>query len=171
MPTHGHRAAHTTAGRERLVRLGSRLHRLERSLPSPEPGLSAWESEAWDQLVRTLSSEHERLLEEEIDALCAFVEAPDGGRRPQTPLLDQVFRRVQEHDPRLSGPKGPPALPPVVAEVYLNEPEACFLSQRCRDCKYAVPAVWEQHPDGQAGAFPRWRVYFPRCPLCGGPTG
>ena len=151
-------------------RLRARLRRLEESVPPPDPGVPAWELAAAEELVGTLGAEHGQRLQDEVDALGAWDEAPPDTPRPETPLYDELQRRLRYHDPELEGRKGPLALPPAVAEVYLSEPEARYLYHRCEDCAYAVPAIW-QYPGQHPVDSPRWRVFFPRCPLCGGPTG
>src|SRR5687767_6069612 len=109
----------------------ARLKRLER-LPPAVPHVPAWQQDAWVRLMSTLSAEHARVIEAETDALCAWLDAGGDGHRPPTPLSDEAFRRVDAQDARLTGAKGPLALPPAVADVYLTQ-SGTFLYQRCRD--------------------------------------
>ena len=166
----GRRPADAAAERGSIVRLGARLKRLEASMPPATEPIPEWERQAWEQLMSTMSERHAAIIEDEADALYAWATTPEGSPRPQTPLYDQALRRVLDHDPLLTGPKGPLALPPEVADLYLNEPEARNTTQRCRDCSYAVPAIWE-YPGRHPVASAAWRIFFPRCPLCGGPIG
>ena len=61
----------------------------------------------------------------------------------------------------------PLALPPVVAQVYLDEPGLVAIHD-CEDCGYEVPIGYaEPHPNPPKPVS----RYFDRCPLCGGKTG
>ena len=61
----------------------------------------------------------------------------------------------------------PLALPPVVAQVYLDDPGVVAIHD-CENCGYEVPMGY-----GEPHASPAkpLRIYFDRCPLCGGKTG
>jgi len=73
--------------------------------------------------------------------------------------IQYVERHIQEGLPL--------ALPPVVAQVYLDDP--CLVAiHDCENCGYEVPIGYaEPHTNPPKPV----RIYFDRCPLCGGKTG
>jgi hypothetical protein len=61
----------------------------------------------------------------------------------------------------------PLALPPAVAQVYLDDPGVVAIYD-CEDCGYEVPIGYaEPHTSPPKPV----RRYFDQCPLCGGKTG
>jgi hypothetical protein len=61
----------------------------------------------------------------------------------------------------------PLALPPAVAQVYLDDPGSIAIHD-CEDCGYEVPIGYSESLGSPAKAV---RRYFDRCPLCCGKTG
>ena len=57
----------------------------------------------------------------------------------------------------------PVAMPPNVAEVYLNDPEA-YPADRCEGCDYLLPTRSKIRPDG---SYRRIARYLGTCPVCG----
>jgi hypothetical protein len=164
---------------------------------------AAWARVA-DAIAATMSPEH---LGMAVDVNAAIEAAGDMApwRVPNGPALRLLHAmRSRVHDrigtgPELGGaprwPDSPPALPPVVAEVYMRADSGVQLhaleGRVCADCHYMVPTlsrhelaerdpdgVW-RYMDGQLASADRLVIdrkqhrYFDpidTCPLCGGDT-
>jgi hypothetical protein len=100
------------------------------------------------------------------DILAAELEVPadeNGTRHAPSALLIAFSDVIYEHIKH----GRPLELPDAVATVYLSEPEA-NASHDCEDCGYALPLLRARPFDDPPR---RGKIYFARCPLCGGRVG
>ena len=143
---------------ERIARLEARLA----AVCPPEPRLSEEDLQAlqalqatWDRLAATMAPEHVQWV----------IDDWENGHRPPSRLTQVVEDMI-----RWRPPDHLLTLPPEVAAVYLTDPAAHPVYD-CENCGYRVP----MRPEWWEGGKPMKHfppiVYFPTCPLCGGPTG
>jgi hypothetical protein len=147
-----------------LMRLAGRLERLERvtaaSALLPNGTLRRkWLTpveEAWAVMLESMSEEHAVMVAEAYAQGLHDAKHPDWGSPAGTLLrrcLDALWRRPADWPDSLIRPEVALAMPPVVAEVYFQDPNALPLHE-CEDCGYRLPLR-----------------YFQACPLCGGRVG
>jgi hypothetical protein len=122
---------------------------------------------AWEIMQQTMSEEHARLVVEAYAAGAQYVQSPEyntpGGRLLRR-CLDAMSRLDHRHWPDTDiSDEVILAMPPEVAEVYLNY-DALPLHD-CEDCGLWVPVT-----PGEYRGRPAVR-HFEDCPLCGGRTG
>jgi len=136
--------------RRQLVALRLRLRKLKEEREQAE---RHWER-FWRPLFSTMAQEH-------IVHVCEEIGALDDGERDYF-SFSALTRHVLGMDgaARWSTLQGPLALPPEVAQVYLDDRDA-WAAHDCEDCGYPVPV--------RTGKS--LQRYFERCPLCGGRTG
>lgn len=115
-------------------------------------------------ILQSIAGHLERHREETRERFLAAVSPP------QRPAVAALLRRTDGPGvglrawlETLAGDRAvmPRALPPELIRVYLEEPRALPLHS-CKGCGLAIPVA----PDGTSE-----KVFFPRCPSCGGPTG
>ena len=112
------------------------------------------------KLLATMDQKHARIVVNEVTSL--HEPSIEGGTRfgdLTVAAIQYVEGHIQEGLPL--------ALPPAVAQVYLNDPNSIAIHD-CEDCGYEVPigcALSNTSPPKPV------RSYFERCPLCGGKTG
>jgi hypothetical protein len=188
-----------------------RLGQLERYFVPEERDAAAQRAyaAAWDETVDTIqvtmSPEHRNLILETDNAIeaaghWAAWHVPDGpGRRLWNALRSRILARIgsaPEFDVPPMWPDSPVALPPVVAEVYMQLDVSAglfvFEGQVCANCCYMVPVLSRREPVGRGqDGVPRWLDGEPAptpgvpfiaidgkawrhiqpiepCPLCGG---
>lgn len=193
-----------------MTGIGRRLDQLEEYFvdPTQTPDAiaqrayhQAW-TEAAEAMLLTMSIDHRQLIVDAWDAL-------DTDDRPPDSLSRRLWRAFESRIVGRLGvgpawglsrppnwPDSPPALPPVVAEAYLQDRSDDFSVSEgyvCADCHYMVPVtqrlmfaqrdqdgVW-RWADGERVASPGVPVYLTPtrmwrtlnaiepCPLCGGP--
>jgi hypothetical protein len=124
-----------------------------------------------EQLRATMDPAHARMAG---DWLCANVTGKQIGSHVESPnhicpqcidrfdppvLARAVWFLLVEH--LVSG--APVALPPDVAEIYLNDPDA-FPTTPCEGCGYLLPTQSKLRPDG---TYRHIGWYLGACPVCG----
>jgi hypothetical protein len=144
------------------------------------------EAAAWLELLATMADEHVELLLEawqhdwDDDA---FWHADSPARRLYFVASQRVTAKIGTEDgipPR--EPDRPLALPPEVAEIYLQHPFCGFWGCLCERCGFRSPVIGEWRPADPAepGALSLkggikwfWTVCVETCPLpsCGGVMG
>ena len=122
---------------------------------------------AWAIMQQSMSEEHARLVVEAYAAGAQYVQSPEYNT-PAGRLLRRCLNAISELDRRHwpeteIAPEVLLAMPPEVAEVYLNH-QALPLHD-CEDCGFRVPVT-----PGEYKGRPAQR-HFEACPLCGGRTG
>jgi hypothetical protein len=146
-------------GLSRLVRLEKVAAVARASQPARQQDFS--ESEArfdanWAIMAQTMSEEHIQLVVEAYAAGAQYVTS-DLYRTPGASLLRRCLNALWPPKPdwphSLISPEVALAMPPHVAEVYLQDQHAIPLHE-CEDCGYRVP-----------------HGYFEACPLCNGRVG
>jgi hypothetical protein len=127
-------------------------------LPPTEADLAF--TSALGKLLETMDQKHARIIRDLVTSLRDPNTTP-GGRFSDLTVaaIQRVERHIREGLPL--------ALPPAVAQVYLDEPGLVAIHD-CEDCGYEVPIGY---PEPQASPSKPVRIYFERCPLCGGKTG
>ena len=107
--------------------------------------------EAWDELFSTMSDQHVEIVISGVNKLADDLKVPQKGIYDNlTNIAVQsvwfhCFNKLNNREWR-----HPLALPPIVAQVYLDDPDS-FDSSECDKCGYRFPGS-----------------YFKSCPLCGG---
>ena len=158
--------------------LSSRIARLEAAIGGDEPhgeDCAAWRK-VWQVVAPFITAQYRDQTGRELRRLtcrtCLEADAATLGFAPIGRLAQVVhflmLDAMTDTQPR------PVALPLEVAAVYLDDGHA-WPKHACRVCGYRVPwaAAYEYHRGGvpmQHVQVPERRP-FPRCPLCGGPTG
>ena len=151
--------------------LRTRIRDLERVVrPAPEPTFEFLDdtARALDELFRTMAPEHVAVIEEDLVAKgCGFL-THDGllsirGDSKPTRLTNVAVEMVIA---KVRGKfLGRFALPPAVAQVYLDHPDALPL-HACQECRLDIPV----RPGMTQPAIPVL-TFFDACPLCGGEVG
>ena len=107
----------------------------------------------WEIMRPTMSDEHAQLVVEAYAAGCSGYASP-GANTPSGRLLNACLSAMMWAESDSIIPRAIAlAMPPIVADVYLNHADAGTLHD-CEDCGYRVPYN-----------------YFAACPLCGGGVG
>ena len=142
--------------------LGSRLLALEKRAASAtglaETPLAGLVSDpAWRVMRQTMSEEHARIVEEAYEqGRWVIYNTPQG--RLLNRCLEAISRPAGRWDSHWAykgvRPEVALAMPPEVAQVYLDHPDAVTLDDCCADCGYRVPIK-----------------YFQSCPFCAGKVG
>ncbi len=142
----------------------SRLEKLERATPQQSEEDRRW-SQEFNRLLLTMSRAHAEIVLSDLH--------DDQGSWSNLTLQAACMVEV-----RLRGGIEAYALPPVVAQVYLDVPNACPGEWDCSDCGYKVPHVRSPRPYSKVYSHgPQYgptimrspdSVYFAACPLCGG---
>jgi hypothetical protein len=142
--------------------LMKRVHRLEALIPRvPAPGPK---TEADRKFAATM-----RILLERMDPNHARLVLDDLKRVHSDPnerycdFTVSVWERVRNHLKE----NQPLVFPAEVAGIYLSG-EYSATKYDCEDCGYDLPTKW---PDRYANPPTPMRIYFERCPLCGGKVG
>jgi hypothetical protein len=139
-----------------------RICRLEAALPPmPPPRLMTDADRQWAATTAALLGQmdptHARVVREDL-------KRADSRGGHQLNGLTIAFIECAWHHLRENQPL---ALPPEVAAIYLSGEYSASVYD-CEDCGYDLPVLW---PDPHAIPPTPLRVYFPRCPLCGGTVG
>jgi hypothetical protein len=127
------------------------------NLPPTEADLAF--TSALSKLLATMDQKHARIVLNEVTSL--HKPSIEGGTRfgnLTVAAIQCVDGHIQEGLPL--------ALPPAVAQVYLDDPGVVAIHD-CEDCGYEVPIGYAEHANPPKPV----RIYFDRCPLCGGKTG
>ena len=106
--------------------------------------------EAWDELFSTMSDQHVEIVIPGVNKLAEDLKVPQKGIYDNlTNIAVQLvwFHCFNKLNNREWG--HPLALPPIVAQVYLDDPDS-FDSSECDKCGYRFPGS-----------------HFKTCPLCG----
>jgi len=122
---------------------------------------------AWAIMQRTMSDEHARMVVEAYAASAQDIKSPEyktpAGRLLRR-CLDAMDRLKYRHWPYTEiATEVVLAMPPPVAEVYLNH-DALPLHE-CEDCGFAIPVTSGEYK-GRAAVR-----HFDVCPLCGERVG
>ena len=150
--------------------LARRLAKLEAQ--SKQQHVRRWHA-AIDRLVATMDPEHAQFvhdwLEEHINGKLLGGPCDDGQRhvcpqcvdRLNPPALPRaVWLMLLDHT---FGSGAPVAMPPEVADIYLNDPDAYPLDP-CEGCGYLMPMRCTFSPDGR---YRPLATYVGACPVCG----
>jgi hypothetical protein len=127
----------------------------------------------FNSLLESMDPEHARNLLDELhfcDSWCnSKATHRQSGRRDESNREPRALSHLAQAALSIicAIESGPAALPPQVAQVYIEDPKALPI-QDCEDCGYLVPAT---APAWSAAGHRPGRSYFERCPLCGGKTG
>jgi hypothetical protein len=138
------------------------------------------------QLAGTMSTEHfeQHVLSESCDPLKDLRQLPNLARQfwrmaRFMALSEDERNRISD---RISHRQYVFALPPEVAQIYIDHPLATA-ADKCRQCGYLSPVIlWTgSSTDASARAVASLNLplhpgfncfqFFTRCPLCGGATG
>lgn len=158
---------HMLAGQNPFAEFLSKLEGKLTSRPQREDPESYKIAEFFNRILSTMREDHAKLLTDTLREMHEHYERDMAKRRRGEPgigpwsnwhspggrLFGVANLMLIDH---LSGEDKPVALPPEVADVYLQDDEVGPYHD-CEDCSYNVPV-------GR-------RRYFERCPLCGGRTG
>jgi len=142
-----------------LMRRIHRLHAVIPPFPPPKPTTEAdrkWWA-AIGTLLERMDPAHARLVCDDLNSVrldsnqryCSFTVS----------ALIRVMNHIKEGQPL--------EFPPEVASIYLSG-EYSATEYECEDCGYDLPTKW---PDRNANPRTPMRIYFERCPLCGGKVG
>ena len=150
-----------TVNRRSLEKRMARLETVFRPVlkrPPTEADLAfTW---ALGKLLETMDQKHARIVQDEVASL------RDPTKTPGARFSDLTVAAIEYVEGHIQNGL-PLALPPAVAQVYLDEPGLVAIHD-CEDCGYEVPIGYaELHANPPKPA----RIYFDRCPLCGGKTG
>ena len=148
--------------------LARRLEKLERAAREAE---LRRQKAAGAALLATMSPEHVAIGRAwHTPEVCAdWLDHPDDhwdlrARRLDPPSLVRAMYELLHYH---LGTGAPLTLPPEVARVYLDDPDA-WARDDCEGCGYLAPVRCRR--TGRGWLDPLLH-YFPRCPLCGGETG
>ena len=158
-----YRVARRAAFGQSVVRLHKRIAHLE-VLSTPRKRVLTEKELAFgaslDRLLATMDPQHAHMVRQDLQHPREMI---SHNRSRYTKLTMIAIRSVFRH--MASGT--PLALPASVVSVYLDDPAAVALHD-CEDCGYVVPFGC---PEPYAEPPKPARVYFQRCPLCGGKVG
>jgi hypothetical protein len=115
---------------------------------------------ALGKLLETMDQKHARIVRDEVASLRDPTKTP-GARFSDLTVATILYVEGHIRDGL------PLALPPAVAQVYLDDSGLVAIHD-CEDCGYEVPIGYAEP---QASPPKPVRIYFDRCPLCGGKTG
>ena len=140
----------------------NRIHRLEALIPPfPPPKPKTVADLKWVAttgiLLERMDPTHARLVLEDLKRVCG------GSNERHCDLTVSVWERVRNHIKQ----NQPLVFPAAVASIYLSG-EYSATTYDCEDCGYDLPTKW---PNPNANPPTPQRIYFERCPLCGGNVG